>query len=92
MLECLKKCIDDFHGHNIEIITNLLETCGKYLIKVEESKLKFTTLLDILWRLKDRENISTKALQNLENAYYQCRAPANSKKQPKIVEKLTNMQ
>lgn len=53
VLECFKKCLDDFHGHNIEIITNLLETCGKYLLRMEESKLKFNNLLDQLWRFKE---------------------------------------
>ena len=33
ILECLKKCLDDFHAHNVEIISNLLETCGKYLAR-----------------------------------------------------------
>jgi hypothetical protein len=87
ILECLKKCLDNFNGHNIEIITHLLETSGKYLIKMEESKLKFNNLLDFLWRMKEsnfgslfitytiEENISSKAMTNLESAYYLCRAP-----------------
>jgi regulator of nonsense transcripts 2 len=37
ILECLKKCLDDFHAHNIEIITNILDTCGKYLSRLEET-------------------------------------------------------
>jgi regulator of nonsense transcripts 2 len=56
ILECLKKCLDNFNGHNIEIITHLLETCGKYLTKVEDSKLKFNNLLDYLWRMKESKS------------------------------------
>lgn len=53
ILECLKKCLDEFHAHNIEIITNLLDTCGKYLSRLEETQLKFNNLLDFLQRLKE---------------------------------------
>jgi regulator of nonsense transcripts 2 len=87
VLECLKKCLDEFHGHHIEIITHLLECCGKYLVKMEDSKLKFNNLLDFLQRLKEsnktltypnplpnylsiEENINTKAMASLDNAYF----------------------
>ena len=85
ILECLNKCLDDFHPHNIEIIINLLETCGKYLFKMEESTLKFTTLLERLHRYKEskickynfiEENISTKSSTNLEVAIQQCKGSA----------------
>ena len=57
VLECLKKCLDDFHGHNVEIIINLLESCGKYLCRVEESSLKFANLLEILQRFKESKHL-----------------------------------
>lgn len=58
ILECLKKCLDDFHAHNIEIIINLLETCGKYLYRSDESiSIKFQNLLEILQRYKESKNI-----------------------------------
>ena len=37
VLECLKKCLDDFHPHNIEIIIHLLDSCGKYLARAGSS-------------------------------------------------------
>lgn len=68
VLECLKKCLDDFHPHNIEIIIHLLETCGKFLARTsdESAAVKFNNLLDILSRLKEKERISSKALDSLE--------------------------
>eukprot|EP00347_Sterkiella_histriomuscorum_P001333 403372435 len=92
ILECLKKCLDDFHGHNVEIITNLLETCGKYLSKLEETQLKFNNLIEFLQRLKEKENISSKQLANLESALLQCRGPVGIKVHPKKQELLTNIQ
>ena len=58
VLECLKKCLDDFHPHNIEILIHLLETCGKYLARAgeEPALLKFSNLLDILARLKESKD------------------------------------
>ena len=54
LLECLKKCLDDFHPHNVEIIIHLLDTCGKYLARAsDESVVKFNALLERLQRLKE---------------------------------------
>ena len=32
ILENMKQCLDNFYGQNIEIICNLLESCGRYLL------------------------------------------------------------
>lgn len=68
ILECLKKCLDDFHPHNIEIIIHLLDTCGKYLARAtsesdggQSTVLKFNNLLELLLRLKE----SKKSCYNL---------------------------
>lgn len=48
ILEYYKMCLDNFQGHNIDIITQILECAGKFLGRVEESKLKFNNLLNHL--------------------------------------------
>ncbi len=54
VLECLKKCLDDFNAHNIELTYHLLDTCGIYLSRAssndssDSSILKFKNLLEIL--------------------------------------------
>lgn len=54
VLECLKKCLDDFNTHNIELTIHLLDTCGRFLSRGEaEAVLKFNNLLEILSRLKE---------------------------------------
>ncbi len=59
VLECLKKCLDDFNAHNIELTYHLLDTCGIYLSRAtssdsgDSSILKFKNLLEILQRRKD---------------------------------------
>lgn len=52
-LECLKTCLDSFQGHNVEIVAHFLEGCGRFLARLEESRLKFNTLLEFLLRLKE---------------------------------------
>ena len=32
ILDYLKKCLDDFVGTNIDLVSNLLETCGLFLV------------------------------------------------------------
>jgi regulator of nonsense transcripts 2 len=61
VFECLKKCLDDFNTHNIELTIHLLETCGKFLSRGEpEAVLKFNNLLEILSRLKESKEFKIK--------------------------------
>ena len=56
-LECLKKCLDEFNTHDIELTIHLLDTCGRYLSRGEaEAVLKFNNLLEIISRLKESNN------------------------------------
>lgn len=74
-LECLNQCLDTFIGHNLELISNLLEVCGPYLTryKDESISLKINNMLDIMWRLKEKDTLPQKQMYNLEGAYYMCR-------------------
>ena len=31
-MDCLKKCLDDFIGINIELVSNFVETAGPYMV------------------------------------------------------------
>ena len=75
MLDNLKRCLNDFHGQNIEIVCNLLETCGRYLINTLEKEplQKLNECLDLMKRLKEKEKISSRQLSNIEQAYHMCR-------------------
>jgi regulator of nonsense transcripts 2 len=61
-LECLSFCLESFIGHNLELIAALLETCGPYLTRQadESVTLKINNMLDILWRLKEKETLPQK--------------------------------
>jgi regulator of nonsense transcripts 2 len=48
-----KVCIDDFSGVNVENLALLLENCGRFLLRSEETKERFGTMVGILSSLSD---------------------------------------
>ena len=74
-LDCLKTCLDSFIGHNLDLISNLLETCGPFLTNSPDEAVsrRVSNLLDFMWRLKEKEAIPSAQMNNLVGAYYLCR-------------------
>jgi len=72
-LDYLKQLVEDFTGHNIELVACLLETCGLYIHKTPEVHQRFNQMLDLIWRLKEKDAMPSNVLQNLENAFQACR-------------------
>lgn len=70
-----KVCLDDFNGPNIENIATLLETCGRYLLRNEETSERMRSSLELLRRKKAAQNLDARQLVLLDNAYYQCNPP-----------------
>ena len=71
-LDCLKKCLDNFIGSNIDLVSNLLETAGPFLVNSldEAVRLRVQNLLDYMWRLKEKETMSSMQSNSLESSYY----------------------
>jgi regulator of nonsense transcripts 2 len=46
VFEILKRLIDDFKGHSIDVLCNLMDSCGRYLYLNEQTHLKFKNFLD----------------------------------------------
>jgi len=78
MLENLQVCLDKFYGQNIDIACNLLESCGRYLLNSldDEDYKALNEMLDLMWRLKEKDKISSSQLANIDQAYHICR-PSN---------------
>ena len=70
-LDCLKACLDDFIGSNIDLVSNFLETCGPFLVNSKDENItrRINNLLDFMWRLKEKEVISSMQTNNLESAF-----------------------
>lgn len=48
ILHMFKVCLDDFSGTNIENIALLLEGCGRYLLRNEDTSERFGTMVRLL--------------------------------------------
>jgi regulator of nonsense transcripts 2 len=50
-LRCLRRCLDDLTGGNVDVACGLLETCGRYLYRLPHTNEKLTELMEIMVRL-----------------------------------------
>jgi regulator of nonsense transcripts 2 len=48
---CLRRCLDDFTGGNVDVACCILESCGRYLFRLKHTNAKLTTLMDTMMRL-----------------------------------------
>jgi regulator of nonsense transcripts 2 len=70
VFHCLKVSLDDFSRMNIEIICNLLENCGRYLLRNPETSPRMASFLETLQRKKSVQHIGPAEKMLIENAVY----------------------
>ncbi|KAJ9131172.1 ARM repeat-containing protein [Pleurostoma richardsiae] len=70
VFHCLKVSLDDFSRMNIEIICNLLENCGRYLLRNPETHPRMASFLETLQRKKSVQHIGQAERMLIENAVY----------------------
>ena len=70
IFHCLKVALDEFSRMNLEIIANLLENCGKYLLRNPETAPRMRSFLDTLKRKKSAHHLSQQDRMLIENAIY----------------------
>ncbi|KAI8916749.1 armadillo-type protein [Powellomyces hirtus] len=75
VFHCIKFLLDNFKHHNIELLCTLLETCGRFLYKSPETSTRASNYLDILMRKKNVENVDSRQVFMIDNAFYQCNPP-----------------
>lgn len=83
ILHIIKVCIDDLHGTNVENLCDLLEGCGRWVLNNAETREKMTQLLDQMKRKKASQNLDSRQIMLLENAYFQCNPPDRPIIEPK---------
>lgn len=74
----LKVAVDDFSNHNIDIVCNLLETCGRFLLKSPETSARISNILETVLRKKNVQHLDSRYALMVENAYYQANPPDKS--------------
>lgn len=50
-LRCLRRCLDDFTGGNVDVACCILESCGRYLFRLKHTNKRVTNLMEIMMRL-----------------------------------------
>ncbi|KAI9669467.1 MAG: hypothetical protein M1817_004692 [Caeruleum heppii] len=83
IFHCLKVCLDEFSRMNIEIISNLLENCGRYLLRNPETSPRMASFLETLQRKKSAQHLGQQEKMLIENAVYYVDPPARAAIQQK---------
>ena len=52
ILRCLRRCLEDFTGHNIDVACCILESCGRYLFRMKHTHMKIEALMETITRIK----------------------------------------
>ncbi|CAO3634305.1 unnamed protein product [Cunninghamella blakesleeana] len=84
IFHAFKIALDDFTNQNIDIICNLLECCGRYLLRTPETSVRMSNMLEIVMRKKNVQHLDNRQSLMVENAYYQ----ANPPERKAVVEKV----
>ena len=68
IFHCLKVSLDDFSRMNIEIMANLLENCGRYLLRNPDTSPRMQSFLETLKRKKAAHHLGQQERMLIENA------------------------
>ncbi|KAF8322150.1 transcription factor [Clavulina sp. PMI_390] len=83
ILHVFKVYLDEFSGVNIDNTAMLLEKCGRYLMRTEETTEKMVFLVELMRRKQNAQHLDQRQVLALENAYYQCNPPERGPRQIK---------
>ncbi|KAL6308040.1 transcription factor [Sparassis latifolia] len=83
ILHMFKVCLDDFSGTNVDNVALLLEGCGRFLLRSDETKEPFSRMVELMRRKQSLQHFDQRQLLLLENAYYQCNPPERTARQAK---------
>ena len=83
IFHCLKVSMDDFSRMNIEIIGNLLENSGRYLLRNLDTAPRMKSFLETLQRKKAAQHLGQQERMLIENAMYYVNPPERAAIQQK---------
>ncbi|KAK9315002.1 armadillo-type protein [Lipomyces starkeyi] len=83
IFNCIKILLDGFGRHEIETLSNLLDSCGRFLLRTGETHETMGQMLQIMWKKKSAQNLDARERILLENAFYYVNPP----ERPAIVQK-----
>lgn len=76
-LRCMRRCLDDFTGNNVDIACSLMESCGRFLFKLKPTSTKVTGLMEAMNRLGKAKNLDERQGSLIKAAFYSVKPPQN---------------
>ncbi|KAI9762041.1 MAG: hypothetical protein M4579_000677 [Chaenotheca gracillima] len=83
LFHCLKVSLDEFSRMNIEIMCNLLENCGRFLLRNPETAPRMASFLETLQRKKSAHHLGQQERMLIDNAMYYVNPPERAAIQQK---------
>jgi regulator of nonsense transcripts 2 len=74
-LRCLRRCVQDFSGNNIDIACCLLESCGRFLHKTNHTTSKLTQIMDTIMRIRKARHFDERSIEMIKSAFYMVKPP-----------------
>ena len=84
-LRGIRRCLEDFSGHNIDVACCLLESCGRYLFRTKHTHKKISELMDTMMRLKKAKNLDERSTAMINSAFFMVNPPPQSSRPIKEV-------
>lgn len=88
VLRGLRRCLEDFSGHNIDVACCLLESCGRYLYRTKHTHGKLSELMDTMMRLKKAKNLDERHVAMITSAFFMVNPPRQTNRPTKEVSPL----
>lgn len=89
-LRCLRRCVQDFSGNNIDIACCLLESCGRFLHKTTHTTSKLAQIMDTMVRIRKARHFDERSIEMMKSAFYMVQPP--QKKTEKKIKILSPME
>ncbi|XP_048738791.2 regulator of nonsense transcripts 2-like isoform X2 [Ostrea edulis] len=83
-LHCLKMLMFDFSHHNIEMACALLDSCGRFLYRSQDSHHRTKIYLDVMMRKKSALHLESRYTTMIENAFYYSNPPEAQQSMQKV--------
>lgn len=86
VLRCLKRCILDFSGYNIDVACCLLESCGRYLHRTKHTNAKLIEIMDSMNRLRKVKFLDDRYNSLIDSALFTVVPPTVAQRERKVLE------
>jgi len=85
-LRCLRRCILDFSGYNIDVACCLLESCGRYLHRTKYTNSKIVEIMDSINRLRKVKFLDDRYNALIDSALFMVVPPPITQKERKLLD------